>query len=171
MQPITLGRMTVATPGTNVKLGRATLAANMSAVDTTFTISSAVGLPAKLFPCVGVIDNERILLQSISGTTITCRRIDPFAAAHLNGTALMLDYKFAGLFCGGAAGNTGSIYVGTPDLVGSTGVGVIKEIKSSTGDFQQIGPLDYDGNTLNLTDYALDAANANEGPYVTLWVR
>jgi hypothetical protein len=70
------------------------------------------------------------------------------------------------------AGLTGKMYLGTKAVVGSTLVGVIKELwPNSAGgvdDFYEI-TSGTDSDMLNLADYAIDAVVAGEGLIVSYW--
>jgi hypothetical protein len=64
------------------------------------------------------------------------------------------------------SGNTGNIYFGIKSVVGSTNTGVISVIAKGTGYEIQ---SQTDSDLFHAEDYALDAATANDGAYVTLW--
>lgn len=70
------------------------------------------------------------------------------------------------------AGLTGKMYLGTKAVVGSTYSGVIKEFWPNSGggvdDAYELS-MGTDSNVLNLADYSIDAAVANEGLIVTYW--
>ena len=70
------------------------------------------------------------------------------------------------------AGLTGKIYLGTRAVVGSTLVGVIKELwPNSAGGVDDSYEISTgtDSNMLNLADYAIDAVVAGEGLIVSYW--
>jgi hypothetical protein len=73
------------------------------------------------------------------------------------------------------AGSTGNTYFGKTGLVKSTGVGVIRNFlaPSATGSLDSYSTpvLDAVGNLLQLSEFLVDADNANQGLYITVTVK
>jgi hypothetical protein len=71
-------------------------------------------------------------------------------------------------------GNTNATFVGVTGLVGSTLANCIKQLAKPTAgappDFFELDTED-NTNTLNISDYYVDATTAGEGVLVTFWQR
>jgi hypothetical protein len=181
MRAVTFGRINVTTAGTIVKMGTSTLNGNITLAALTLATADANPFTESMCPFKLHIDEsgtrETVMVTNVSGTTLTIQRgIDGTTpAAHLSGVSLVAKFMFCGWRLSVVAGLSGKMYWGSSSsLVSSTGVGVIKEFwpNSSGGvdDAYDFLGVQNQGNTLNLSDYAMDAAISGEGLYVTIWV-
>jgi hypothetical protein len=76
--------------------------------------------------------------------------------------------KVYGVLIQARPANTGVIYIGTKNLVGSTFTGVIAMLSASAPSFSASNAMGHD--SLNLADLYLDAATGGEGVIVSVIV-
>ena len=181
MQAVTFGRINVTTAGTIIKMGQSTLNGSITLAALTLVVADGTPFNQGMCPFKLHIDEagtrETVMVTNISGTTFTIQRgIDGTTpAAHLSGVAVVAKFVFAGWRLSVVAGLTGKMYWGnSKTMVSSTGVGVIKEFYPNNtappDDAYDFMAVQAQGNTLNLSDYAMDAAVSGEGLFVTIWV-